>query len=1221
MPEIVDQLEREAAIQPQASVLVQAPAGSGKTNLLTRRFLRLLAEVDEPGEILAITFTKAAAAEMRDRILSEIEKASTLSTAPIGNDSDMPVLGWRAWCHSQRMEWNLLEASGSLRILTIDAFCRQLAMRQPMVSRLGGSADITADPREFYLRAARGALREIDRAESQVGDAIAALLEWRDNNWQEIEELLVKMLAGREQWMQAFVLDSEPDWSLLRTRLEAPFQRAAKAALIALGNAFKQAPVAEETLLWLARFAVANDNESVRELAQATSLPDGSEDDIGDGLDLYRCAANFLLTASDATWRKKGGLDKRNGFPATDAGRAAKNRFAELIVTLSAISGLEEQLAGVRKLPPAQYQDAEWEIVKASFILLRRAAAELKVVFAETGAVDYTEIAQEARGVLCDQQGEVTDTAIAEGAKVRHLLVDEFQDTSRRQYELIANLMRAWPEREGRSCFAVGDPQQSIYAFRQAEAELFGRVRDRGFEMPGEETLPMEKRQLRANFRTAHELINELNERFAKVFAEDRQIEFASADAAREGTSLTSGKHFALHLDFVADSSKKDSGDAGRQCVESLKAKSLQAQIQRTLQLIANYAPQLQAAENSQGQKKFRIAILGRKRAVLEPIARAMRDAGIRYRAVDLESLGGRPEVLDALAMAKAVTSPQDRIAWLGLLRAPWAGLQLADLNAICGGRGFSEYAIPELLDLHFQQLSNAGKLVVTRIKTALQQSAAWREEHPEATLGTWMEEIWLQLGADQTVTREQLANIDLLWETFDKLPNGELDLNGAGIDNALVEMKARPDPEASPDVGVQLMSIHKSKGLEFEVVIVPELQSLSGGTRHSMLTWMERAFDEDEERNAELTEFLIAPLDAKGAEKGGTKVWVTRALNRRELDEVRRVFYVAATRAREDLHLFARPGFSIASGEPRLSKPKTGSLLEAAWPALEDEIRASFAAWCEQNPTLIAELVATPNASDELPAITAAAEEIPTEELPKPAWNKLRRLPVDALIDRPVQTRRREAEVEMITGNEPLYKRHEGGLRSRVLGRAVHLLLEDLAEWHKRVDWDEAILRTENSSDKIIAEARSAGMSLSDAEAITAEADEILASAVHDDWCQWILQPHHEAESEAGWSGVVGGTLRTLRPDRVFRADFPAPAESDDPSAEQQPWWIIDYKTTLGVEDGEAIDIAELRSRYAEQLERYGDFLRRMKNDGVPIRAGIYYPRLGLFDHWELAQ
>src|SRR5450631_425913 len=104
-----DQAERNRALDPGRSILVQAPAGSGKTNLLTRRFLRLLSEVDEPGQIVAITFTKAAAAEMRHRILSALEgSARREDTQEAGQDPSMKALAQRALEHSQKLGWKLL---------------------------------------------------------------------------------------------------------------------------------------------------------------------------------------------------------------------------------------------------------------------------------------------------------------------------------------------------------------------------------------------------------------------------------------------------------------------------------------------------------------------------------------------------------------------------------------------------------------------------------------------------------------------------------------------------------------------------------------------------------------------------------------------------------------------------------------------------------------------------------------------------------------------------------------------------------------------------------------------------------------------------------------------------------------------------------------------------------------------------------------------------------
>ena len=115
------------------------------------------------------------------------------------------------------------------------------------------------------------------------------------------------------------------------------------------------------------------------------------------------------------------------------------------------------------------------------------------------------------------------------------------------------------------------------------------------------------------------------------------------------------------------------------------------------------------------------------------------------------------------------------------------------------------------------------------------------RFAQPARSLGTWLEEAWLRLGGAQCVDATARANLDLLWRALDSLPEGEQDFLGPALDAALEGLKALPDPDADSDCGVQLMTIHKSKGLEFEVVIVPDLQA---GTNHSgvkLLSWVER--------------------------------------------------------------------------------------------------------------------------------------------------------------------------------------------------------------------------------------------------------------------------------------------------------------------------------------------------------------------------------------------
>lgn len=139
-----DQAERERALDAGRSVLVQAPAGSGKTTLLAERFLRLLAEVDEPGQVVAITFTNAAAAEMRNRILDRLRS------------EEPDALAQRVLQRGDRLGWRLLDLPAQLRIATIDSFCRDLALQQPLLSSLGSGLGVYEQPADLYRRAARG---------------------------------------------------------------------------------------------------------------------------------------------------------------------------------------------------------------------------------------------------------------------------------------------------------------------------------------------------------------------------------------------------------------------------------------------------------------------------------------------------------------------------------------------------------------------------------------------------------------------------------------------------------------------------------------------------------------------------------------------------------------------------------------------------------------------------------------------------------------------------------------------------------------------------------------------------------------------------------------------------------------------------------------------------------------------------------------------------------
>ena len=1195
-----DQAQRVSALDPTRSVLVRAPAGSGKTDLLTRRLLRLLAEVDDPAHIVAITFTKAAAAEMRNRVLSKLENAAASLSAPDDDEFSMEFLAHRALERSRSLGWNLLQLPSQLRISTIDSFCREIAQRRPLLSSLGGGIDIGEQPDELYGRAANRTLMQLGTASADLRDAIEMLLLWRDNNWQELEGQLVAMLRQRDRWLQEFWLH-EPDWNALREMLERPFARAVASQLSVVSSLLAQVPAACDEAMDLARIACRNLNNTrycaLAELADFPAGPFTHVQELEFAMQAYVCLAD-LLVKDDGTFRRS--VDRRHGFPQEP--KRDKERLQQLIRALSHVEGLECALTAIRKLPPLRYTEEEWRIVRACFTLLRHASGELQVAFAEAGVVDYIEVAQIAQQILHGEDGLPTDAALDIADDIHHLLVDEFQDTSRRQHKLIASLVAAWPDATDRTLFVVGDPMQSIYFFRDADAELFPRVQSFGLELPDGERWPLRFVQLASNFRTRRELVERLNETFEAVFAanDGSNVQFSESQPARiEARSIDPA--FALHLNFVPQVPRRSYGGSSvagmKQRAAEERQSALAAQTAKVVELVRSHLARMQQARDL--GEKYRIAVLGRTRASLAPIAQALREASIPFRAVDLEKLAARPEVQDALALMRALVNPEDRVAWLGVLRAPWCGLSLADLHTLASADdpAIKASPVPAMLRERKSLLSTEGRSAVDRVLKAYADSSTLRAAMPAISAGAWMQQVWRCVGGDSCIDEAARANLQLLWDCLDKLPGGEPDLAGSALDAALDKLTARPDPAAESDHGVYLMTIHKAKGLEFEVVIVPEMQAGSGKASNRMFSWLERGLIEPDD-SGDVTEFLIAPFQPKGLDRGEAKAWVDHEYRAREAQETRRILYVAATRAREELHFFARPEYKMEHGAPSLCKLRE-SLLLTAWPALEDEVRRQFEVWTSSaQATKVFSMAAS---ADNLLVMPGP---------PKPAI--IRRLP--AQFEAPVLPRLAGGHSGAIADdNVRLYERHEGGIESRALGSAVHRLLEEFARLRTRHNEAAARALLTPLQERIAAEVRSYGVDRMKAGALATQALNVVLRASDDPTAAWILSPHQHAGSEQRWTGAIDGSLRTVQADRVYRAGHVPMSEG------AEALWIVDYKTAYldGVTPAEALP--RLREIFAPQLGIYAQVLRKLLGTQTPIRAGLYYPRMLQFDWWEL--
>jgi len=295
----VDEPQSRAALDPTQSFTVRAPAGSGKTELLIQRFLRLLAVVKKPEAIVAITFTRKAAGEMLDRILL------ALSDARAGTPVDKPHLqitrdlARQVLQRDQELGWDLLEHPGRLRVQTIDSLCMSITGEMPWLARLGGMPRIEEDARRLYEEAAHQTLLESDPEYQQ---ALTKLLRHLDNNSTHARDLIATMLASRDQWLNLLVLDDDGARGALEKALADATVRGLKAVDQCVAQELRGAwvKVAREAASYMPG------SPAYAAIQDLMTWPDPVAAD----LEIWRGLAGILLTGDD-------------GWPEQDRGASA----------------------------------------------------------------------------------------------------------------------------------------------------------------------------------------------------------------------------------------------------------------------------------------------------------------------------------------------------------------------------------------------------------------------------------------------------------------------------------------------------------------------------------------------------------------------------------------------------------------------------------------------------------------------------------------------------------------------------------------------------------------------------------------------------------------------------------------------------------------------------------------------------------------------------------
>lgn len=1165
---ISDARLRARVLAPEESWMLQAPAGSGKTELLMQRYLAVLATVEEPESVLAITFTRKAASEMRNRILAALDRAASLDENEIAacppHERQSLTLARRVLEISARRDWRLRQAPSRLQVRTLDSFCEAIANRAPCKGLLGGLASVAEDAQPLYEQAAQRLLAELS-APGAVGEAVAALLAHLDNDLVRARALLAALLARRDQWMEFLGrsdLFGSSEQQNLRERLEVALHSAVEEELTRIRRqvASALAPGQAEELRELRRYAAAQlDRPAPREccdvaesnvatetsLSLAASADAAAENATHDSmlppattafLADWQGIGEFLLTS---THELRKTVNKNDGFPTGGAReKQFKQRALDLLQALRALPGAEQlrvALDRLRVLPAPHYSDLQWELLRALLSLLPRAAAYLHLVFTEQATVDFAEYAQRALDALGSAE-EPTDLGLQMGYRIRHVLVDEFQDTSRPQIELLRRLIATWQLDELNSTFCVGDPMQSIYAFRQADVAIFQQTSRNGI---GENRHRFD--QLQCNFRSQAALVDWFNRIFPPIFgaADELTNAVSYAPAAATRQELTGE---AVCLRGFASGAKAEEATYVAACVR------------RELDELAS-PTEADAA-------RPRIAILVRSRSHLPELVAALRAAGIRYRAVKTDSLAGRSVVRDLEALRQALSDRADRTAWLAVLRAPWCGLTLSDLLTLCCND--EQATVCELLAARGARLSSIAQAVLTRVQPIFADALA---HYGRQSLRALVESTWLRLGgvsclggeyADATLRQaardEALRDAAAYFALLEaESPTGLL-RDPDGFAHKLDELYAPADP--SRDIQVEIMPIHQAKGLEWDVVFLPALERRPRQEQKSLLYWRLRTVDEREQ-------LLLGPMEALGQRKANSHApatiegYLRRLSGDCQQEELKRLFYVAATRARRRLYLSAC--VDAAHG------PQRGSILHLLW-TLPD-LAACFVAPAQAEETLSKEKTMSLSLLRRLPA-DYAAPDAPTALV----WN---------------------SDAPPSTGDEHRFE-WVGELLPRV-GVVAHSFLERIArEGVER--WDAAKVEASRSTMTVLL--RRAGVAQAEMEEGLTRLRQALLATLADERGRWLLAQHEEAECELALSAVIDGHLEHVRVDRTF--------------VEDGVRWLVDYKITAR-EGGDLEHFVAMQvEKYRPDLARYVRALRLW--DSRPLRCALYLPLLSRF-------
>ena len=841
-----DQKQRDQSLNISDSFIVQAPAGSGKTELITQRYLKLLGSADVPENILVMTFTNRAVDELKHRIISSLNRAR-LHPPDEPHKRKTFDLASKVLEQSNLKEWDLLNHPSRIKIITIDSLSSLIVSRYPSIDQLIPPQTMinTYEYEQIYQEAAENTLLLIEENEYQA--SISSVLLYLDNHVDRFYRLIVQMLSKREQWLPKLYIKGALDISLL----EVLAQELIVEYLETLRNAASE--ILGKSFFNLLEINTRDD------ISKINKLPGTTIEDLED----WQTISELLLTKSTGSWRKK--IDANIGFPAEL--KEEKMVFKEILVGLDSEDEFKKILNNLANLPSAYFPESTSKEINDIAQVLKLSVAELKMIFKEKGLQDFSEVGMQAINAL-DSREEVSDIALLLDYQIKHLLIDEFQDTSYSQLSLIEKLVDGWQEGDGKSIFFVGDPMQSIYKFRESQVGIFLEIMKSGIG-----SLKINSLTLNSNFRSNKSIVEKNNKIFSQIFPNQDNLLLG-----------------AIHYSESNSASQVEQDDAVTFYPFSADQDFEEAEM--VVKIIKN---------SISNNPNHETAVLVRSRSHLKAITLLLQDSSINFEALKTEPLRSNLFTRDLLSLTRALLSLADRLAWLSLLRAPWCGLKLEDLLAF--GESTDKTIFSQLIDDGIvQDLSEDGAVRSRHLFLATEE-AIYSEgkfsfvERFSYSLSQLCNEI--ELNEQEKSIRSQFLSL---------LNHCELNQS---LDIKTIELMVKDLYAPSQQASVKLMTIHQAKGLEFDTVIIPGL-----GKKGKSDTLPLMQIQEFSNKN-----ILLAPIKSSYEDSESKTYLYLQYLQKQQTHfELMRVLYVAMSRAKHKIHLLG--------GISKTGKAVSGSLL-----------------------------------------------------------------------------------------------------------------------------------------------------------------------------------------------------------------------------------------------------------------------------------------------------